>query len=311
MAKILWKGAIAFGLVHVPVQLYPATRGSKPSFHLLDERSLDPIGYRQYNKRTGKEVPRDKIVRGFEYEKDQYVVLSDDELKAANPKSTQSIDVVCFVPAYQVNFLYLDTPYFLAPDSRGEKVYKMFREALDVSGKIAIALVVMHERQHLCALVPTPEGLSLTTLRWAEEVLDAGDVGDMGARSWRDASVSAKEREMAVRLIDDMSADFTPDEYKDTYRDDVLALVDRKVRAGKTKTVEAVPAAGDDDNGRGADILDLTALLKRSLGQRGRGSAAADEPDDDGKPDTSRRGAGAKKASSRKTTTRKTGTGGR
>ncbi|WP_320533985.1 non-homologous end joining protein Ku [Robbsia andropogonis] len=308
MAKILWKGAIAFGLVHVPVQLYPATRASKPSFHLLDGRSLDPIGYRQYNKRTGKDVPRDKIVRGFEYEKEHFVGLSDDELRAANPKSTQSIDVMCFVPAYQVNFVYLDTPYRLMPDTRGEKVFKMFREALDRSGKIGIALVVMHERQHLCALVPTPDGLSLTTLRWAEEVLDAEDDGDAHACAWRDASVSAREREMAVRLIDDMTADFTPDGYKDRFRDDVLALVERKIRAGKTTTVEAVPIPTDDRT-QSANILDLTALLKRSLGQRG-----GKRHDDDRTAGKTTRQSPKRATSARKNSGRsgrkKTGTGG-
>ena len=154
MAQIIWRGAISFGLVHIPVRLYPAISHQRVGFGLLDKRSMDPIGYNKVNKRTGKEVDKSNIVRGFEYEKDQYVVLSDEEIKAANPESTQTIDIVTFVDAPEISFLYLDTPYFLAPDRGGDKVYALLRDALKKSGRIGIANVVLHSKQHLASLIP-------------------------------------------------------------------------------------------------------------------------------------------------------------
>src|ERR1700735_5624439 len=153
MSHMIWKGAISFGLVHVPVQLYPATQSEKVGFNLLDQRTIDPIGYKQINKRTGKEVTRENIVRGFEYEKDKYVVLSDEEIRAANPESTQTVDILAFVEAPEISFLYLDTPYFLAPDRKGEKVYALLREALKETGKIGIANVVLHNKTNLVGFI--------------------------------------------------------------------------------------------------------------------------------------------------------------
>ncbi|HGL6715012.1 Ku protein [Burkholderia contaminans] len=275
MTRMIWKGAISFGLVHVPVQLFPATRTVKPSFRLLDKRSMDPVGYRQVNKRTGKEVTREDIVRGYEYEKERYVVLTDDEIRAANPESTQTVDIVTFVDEDAVSFLYLDTPYYLVPDSKGEKVYALLRDALKDSGKIGIAHVVMRDRQHLGALIPVGPLLALDTLRWQEELrpLDELSVPAVDAKR---AGVSARELAMAKKLIDDMSGSWTPDEYHDTFRDDILELVERKVRAGRIEEIEDRPA----QTARTAtNVVDLTELLKRSL--KGGGGARAARADDD------------------------------
>lgn len=265
--RMIWKGAISFGLVHVPVQLFPATRTVKPSFRLLDKRSMDPVGYRQINKRTGKEVTREDIVRGYEYEKERYVVLTDEEIRAANPESTQTVDILTFVDADAVSFLYLDTPYYLVPDRKGEKVYALLRDALKDSGKIGIALVVMRDRQHLGALIPVGPLLALDTLRWQEELrpLDELSVPTEDAKR---AGVTARELTMAKKLIDDMAGKWTPDEYHDTFRDDILELVERKVRSGKIEEIEDRPA----QTGRTAtNVVDLTELLKRSL--KGGGGA--------------------------------------
>ncbi|AOJ07877.1 Ku protein [Burkholderia mayonis] len=275
MARMIWKGAISFGLVHVPVQLYPATRTVKPSFRLLDKRSLDPIGYRQINKRTGKEVPREDIVRGYEYEKERYVILSDDEIQAANPESTQTVDILTFVNDEAVSFLYLDTPYYLVPDRGGAKVYALLRDALKASGKIGIALVVMRDRQHLGAVIPVGPLLALDTLRWQDELRPLAGI-DAPAADAKKAGVTAREFEMAKKLIDDMSGEWLPDDYHDTFRDDILALVDKKVRAGKVEEIsekeEIKPAR------RTADVVDLTELLKRSLGRaKGARRASVDE----------------------------------
>ncbi|MBC8748137.1 MULTISPECIES: non-homologous end joining protein Ku [Paraburkholderia] len=271
MAHMIWKGAISFGLVHVPVQLYPATQSEKVGFNLLDKRTIDPVGYKQINKRTGKDVTRDNIVRGFEYEKDRYVVLSDDEIRSANPESTQTVDILAFVDAPDISFLYLDTPYFLTPDRKGEKVYALLREAMTSSGKVGVASVVLHNKQHLAALIPLGPVLALNTLRWATEVrsLDEFKVPPEGMKA---AGVSAKELDMAKKLIDDMSETWDPTQYHDTFRDDIMALVERKVRAGKTEEITEVETPRESR--KSADILDLSDLLRRSLG-RGKDKQAA------------------------------------
>jgi DNA end-binding protein Ku len=266
---MIWKGAISFGLVHVPVQLYPATQSEKVGFNLLDKRSIDPIGYKQINKRTGKDVTRDNIVRGFEYEKDKYVVLSDDEIRSANPESTQTVDILAFVDAPDISFLYLDTPYFLTPDRKGEKVYALLREAMKSSGKIGVASVVLHNKQHLAALIPVGPVLALNTLRWAAEVREF-DEFKLPSEDAKKAGVSPRELDMAKKLIDDMSDTWDPAKYHDTFRDDIMALVDRKIRSGKTEQITDVEAPAESR--QSADILDLSDLLKRSLGQgKGRG----------------------------------------
>ncbi|SDQ53540.1 DNA end-binding protein Ku [Paraburkholderia fungorum] len=290
MPHMIWKGAISFGLVHVPVQLYPATQSEKVGFNLLDKRTIDPVGYKQINKRTGKDVTRDNIVRGFEYEKDKYVVLSDDEIRAANPESTQTVDILAFVDAADISFLYLDTPYFLTPDRKGEKVYALLREAMKSSGKIGVASVVLHNKQHLAALIPLGPVLALNTLRWAAEVRDL-DEFKLPADGTKAAGVSTRELDMAKKLIDDMSDKWDPSQYHDTFRDDIMALVDKKVRAGKTEEITEIETP--HESRQSADILDLSDLLKRSLGRgkdkdkgkaaggRKRASAAGDDEDDE------------------------------
>jgi DNA end-binding protein Ku len=316
MSHMIWKGAISFGLVHVPVQLYPATQSEKVGFNLLDKRSIDPIGYRQINKRTGKEVTRENIVRGFEYEKDKYVVLSDDEIRSANPESTQTVDILAFVEAPEISFLYLDTPYFLAPDRKGEKVYALLREALKASGKIGVANVVLHNKQHLAALVPVGSVLALNTLRWADEVRDYNEL-KLPSEDPKKAGVTARELDMAKKLIDDMSDSWDPSAYHDTFRDDIMTLVDRKIRAGKTEEITDVETPRESR--QSAEILDLSDLLKRSLG-RGKGKAggrsqAVRDDDDAEEPATPRRrkagttkrasGASARPAAARTTAPRK------
>ncbi|WP_133648907.1 Ku protein [Paraburkholderia flava] len=309
MAHMIWRGAISFGLVHVPVQLYPATQSEKVGFNLLDKRSIDPIGYRQINKRTGKEVTRENIVRGFEYEKDHYVVLSDAEIRSANPESTQTVDILAFVDAPDVSFLYLDTPYYLAPDRKGEKVYALLREALKASGKIGIANVVLHNKQHLAALIAVGPVLALNTLRWVDEVRDVDEL-KLPPESDRKAGVTARELAMAKKLIDDMSDTWDPAQYHDTFRDDIMALVERKIKAGKTEEISEVDEPRETR--RSAEILDLSDLLKRSLG-RGRGKAAANghgrnasasvESDDEDEEGGSGRST-SRKVAARKTTSR-------
>lgn len=290
MARAIWKGGISFGLVYVPVQVYPATKAQHTGFNLLEKRSIDPIGYRQINKRTGKEVVRENIVRGFEYEKGRYVVLTDEEIQAASPESTQSVDILSFVDASEVSFFYLDTPYYLAPERRGAKTYALLRDALAGSGKIGIASVVLHSKQHLAALIPAGRVLALNTLRWSDEIrpLDELQLPDENAKK---SGVSARELEMAKKLIDDMTAEWNPADYHDTFHDDILALVDKKIREGKTREVGEAEAATPSRARHTADIVDLSELLKRSLGRRkakGEAAAAEDEAEPDEAPSRGR-----------------------
>ncbi|SDE28970.1 non-homologous end joining protein Ku [Paraburkholderia lycopersici] len=276
MPRAIWKGAITFGLVYVPVEVFPATQSERTGFNLLDRRTLDPVGYQQINKRTGKPIRRDDVVRGYEYEKDAYVVISDEEIKAASPESTQTVELLAFVEAAQVSFLYLDTPYWLAPDKRAGKTYALLRDALAASGKIGIASVVLHSRQHLAALVATGPALALQTLRWSTEVREFGAVQSV-PRSAKAAGVSAHELQMARKLIDDMSTDWAPETYRDTYRDAILELAERKAREGKAHEVTHVETPAPER--RSADIVDLSELLKRSLGKRGGSRGESGQPE--------------------------------
>src|SRR6186713_990173 len=173
MARALWKGFISFGLVSIPVELFPAEQKKGLSFSMLDKRDLSPVGYKRYSKRTGAEVTMDDIVKGYEYEKDQYVVMSQDDFKLANVKASQTVDIKQFVPASDVALQYFETPYYLAPGKRGEKVYALLRETLRATGRIAIAQVVIRTTQHLAAVVVDGPALMMITLRYANELRDA------------------------------------------------------------------------------------------------------------------------------------------
>lgn len=273
MPRVIWKGSISFGLVHIPVALYPATTSDSIDFDWLDKRTMAPIGYKRINKETGKEVDKKFIVRGIQYESEHYVVLSDEEIRGANPKATQSVDILCFADLKEVSFLYLETPYFLAPDKKGEKVYALLREALKKTGKIGIALVVMHTKQHLAALIPSGNALVLNTLRWATELRDVKDI-ELPADGVKSTGIREKELDMAVQLIGDMNERLDLSQYRDTFRDDIMAMVKRKVKAGKTELVEAPEAPREE--AAPSNVIDLTELLKRSLnGKRGGTKAPA------------------------------------
>ena len=258
MPRSIWKGAVSFGLVHIPVSVVSATRQSGIDFDWLDERSLDPVGYKRINKTTGKEVPSEHIVKGIEHGKGKYVVLSEDEIHNALPEATRTIDILTFVEAREISILHFEKPYYLAPDKNGEKVYALLRDTLSAAGKVGVANLVMHSKQHLAVIMPLGDALVLNTLRWADEVRSAEHVGLEGL----DAKVSKKEVDMAQRLVDDMTEQWDPEQYHDTFKDNVMALVERKLKDGKLEAVAEEPEAEDS----GADVIDLTELLRRSLG---------------------------------------------
>ena len=176
MPRSIWKGAISFGLVHIPVGVVSATSSEGVDFDWLDERSMDPVGYKRINKVTGKEVTKEHIVKGVQYEKGKYVVLSDEEIRAAHPKATQTIDIFSFVDSADIPLTNIDTPYYLNPLKRGEKVYALLRETLCKTRKVALAHVVIRTRQHLAAVMPLASALVMVLLRWPDDVRDVEDL---------------------------------------------------------------------------------------------------------------------------------------
>ncbi|SFG66231.1 DNA end-binding protein Ku [Duganella sp. CF458] len=273
MARALWKGAISFGLVHIPVELHKAVESHDLDLTMLDKRDFSPIGFKRYNKGSGKEVTWDNIVKGYQYSDGEYVVLSDEDLRLANPKATQTIDIMAFVDADSVPLTFYETPYYLSPGRGGDKVYALLRETLHKAGRIAIATVVIRTRQHLCALVSVGDGIIMNTLRYATEIRNPEDLKLPGHSGLTD-----KELKMALSLVEEMSEKWNPKEYHDTYREDVLKLVEKKVKAGQTHTITA--PSDESPVPKASNVVDLVALLKQSLGSKGK-AAAAEEPEED------------------------------
>ena len=262
MARGLWKGAISFGLVNVPVELHSAQkRSAELDLTMLDKRDMAPVGYKRVNKSTGKEVPWEDVVKGYEYEDDKYVVLSEEDFRRANPEAARTVDIVAFVDVDDIAPLYFDTPYYLAPGKRGEKAYALLRDAMAKAGKAGIASVVIRTKQYLAALLAQDDALVLNTLRYGKELKTAEDLGI--PEKLKGHKPTAKELDMAKRLIDDMADDWKPGEYHDTYHEDLLKRIEAKVKAGETEELTA-PEKGENA-AKSAEVLDLMSLLKKSV----------------------------------------------
>ncbi|MCE1194264.1 MAG: Ku protein [Acidovorax sp.] len=260
--RTLWKGAISFGLVHIPVGLYSATASSGIDFDWLDKRSMQPVGYKRVNKVTGKEIAAADIVKGVEYEDGRYVVLSPEEIAAAFPKVTQTIEIEAFLDADEIPFVYLERPYYTAPLKRGEKVYALLREALRKSNKVGVAKVVIQSKQHLAVLIPCGRALVLNLLRWGGEIrsFEQLNLPPLDARA---AGIKDAELSMAVQLIDDMTQAWKADSFRNSFADEIHKLVEQKASAGEI--AEVAPVENAPSAPAGAEVLDLTALLRRSL----------------------------------------------
>ncbi len=275
MSRVIWKGAISFGLVHVPVALYPASSESGIDFDWLDKRTMDPVGYKRVNKRTGQEVDSANIVRGVKLPGGDYVVLGDDEIKAAYPKTTQTIEIESFVKPTEIPFSLLEKPYYLEPIAKGEKVYALLREALRAAGVVGIARVVMHTKEHLAVLAPVGAALMLDTLRWHHEVRPMNEL-KLPPEGTQAAGLKDAELKMAGQLIGDMTETWQPERYGDRFTKAVQDLVDQRAAAGKTATVQPLEQGGE---ATASNVVDLTELLRRSLGgRRGAGAAALTAP---------------------------------
>jgi DNA end-binding protein Ku len=255
MARAIWSGAISFGLVNVPVKLYSATSPKTVRFHQLSSKTGARIRQKRVDPSTDEEVPYEEIVKGFEITPDRYVTIDPEELDALDPKATKTVDIVEFVDISEIDPIYYDHSYYLAPAAGGAKPYRLLLEAMKESGKVGIGRVVLRSKQQLCALRPTGDVLTLTTMLWGDEVLAPDRLDEL--ESVDEAEASDRELKMAEQLIESLSADWDPGEFHDEYRARVLDLIERKA-AGEEIAVQ--PQAEEPEA-----APDLMAALEASL----------------------------------------------
>lgn len=256
--RAIWKGAISFGLVNIPIALYPATRREELKFHLLRKSDSSPIKYKRVAEVDGKEVAWQDIVKGFEYEKGRFVVLEDKDFERADIKATQTVEIFEFVALKDIDPMFFDTPYYLEPGKSGTKAYALLREALRRSDQVGIAKVVIKTRQHLAAIKPEQNVLVLELMHFAEELVNPGTLQIPGA-----VDVSSRELSMASELIERMAGKWKPEQYADDYRHALLELIQKKVEAGG----QSLPALVSKR--QTANVIDLVSVLKQSLEQSG------------------------------------------
>lgn len=260
--RVLWKGAISFGLVHIPIALHSAVDSNAVDFDWLDRRSMEPVGYKRINKITGKEIDRQDIVKGIATGDGEYVVLEAGEIAAAYPRTTQTVEIEAFVPLDSIPFVYLERPYYVSPINKGGKVYALLREVLAESRLAGLAKVVIQTKQHLALLFACGPVLILNLLRWGDEVRDwsALNLPDLDRGK---AGLTSRELKMARQLVDDMTMDWRPDQFTDSFREQIMQLVQEKIEAGETSEVTQ-PEPEEEETG-GARIYDLADMLQRSL----------------------------------------------
>lgn len=265
MARGLWNGAISFGLINIPVEIMSAKDQKRISFRLLDKTDFSPVGYKQVNKSTGREVQKKNIVKGYEYSPSQFVVMSDADFAQANPKATKTLDIQDFVDIEDVDPLMFETPYYLIPGKSGEKGYLLLRKTLEHTKKAAITQFVMHKKEHLGAIMARGEYLILEVLRYAHEVRELDEAKFLEDVDLSKVRITDRELKMAESLVRGMTERWQPKRYKDTYQDDLLRLIESKIRGGKTETPPEMEAPEPTKT----NTVDLSALLERSLKSRG------------------------------------------
>lgn len=257
MARSIWTGAISFGLVTVPVKMYSAVSRKSVRFHQLNKETGVRIQQKRVDPTTGDEVRYEDIVKGYELTPDHYVIIEPGELDALDPKKTRSIEIEDFVALDEIDPIYFDHPYYLAPGPGGSKPYRLLLEAMRETGRVAIANVVIRSKQQLVAVRPMGDNvLAMSTMVYPDEVVDSSSIDELGAVE--DVEVNSRELDIAKQLVDSLAGTFDADKYRDTYREEVLALVERKAEG---KEIAVQPAADDDD----AEVPDLMSALKASL----------------------------------------------
>ncbi len=260
MARALWKGAISFGLVNIPVELHTAVRDARPRFRMLHAKDQSPIRFERVCQRDGKPVAWEDLVKGYEYEKGRFVVLTRDDFRAAALEKTRTVDILDFVQASEIDDRYFETPYYLLPGKGGERAYALLREAIRTSGRTGIAKFILRETQHLAAIEAIGDALVLSTMRFADELVDPKTYTFPAA-----SNVRKPELDMAKMLVENLAADWSPDKYTDDYRENLMKVIKAKLKGKKPKLEEEVEP-------RSAEVVDLMERLRRSL-EGGRASA--------------------------------------
>jgi DNA end-binding protein Ku len=293
MARSIWTGAISFGLVTVPVKLYSAVNRKTVRFHQLHESTGVRIQQKRVDPSTGEEVPYDEIVKGYEIAPDQYVVISNEELEALDPKKTKTIEIEDFVDQAEIDPIFYDHPYYLAPGPGGAKPYRLLLDAMRETEKVAVARVVIRSKENLVAIRPMGDALAMTTMIFADEVVDVEKLDDIPDPD----EVSTTDRELAIakQLVESLAGEFEPGKYHDAYREDVIAMIERKA-AGEEIAVQPVTEDA------GAPVPDLMSALKASLDAvRKDGKAGGDGA---GEETAKGNGSAKKKAPAKKSTAR-------
>jgi DNA end-binding protein Ku len=254
--RALWKGAISFGLVTIPVSLYPATKREELKFRLLRKSDQSPVNYKRVAEADGKEVSWDQIVKGYEYEKGKFVVLKDEDFARVDVEATKTVDIVNFVALDEVDPLLFYKPYYLEAEKGGDKAYVLLRDALVESGKIAIARVVIRTRQHLAAVKPQKKGLMLELMHFPEEILDASEF-----KAPIEKAVGKAEMQMAKQLIQSMTSEWKPEQYTDEYHEALEKMIEEKIEHGGKES--SVPVK----KRKPANVVDLASVLQQSIQQ--------------------------------------------
>ena len=257
MARAMWKGSLAFGLVNIPIELYSATRDHRPKFRLLHGKDEAPVRYERVCQTEGKPVGWDDLVKGYEYEKGHFVVVTKDDFKTAALEKTKTIDILDFVDPNEIDERYFETPYYLQPAKGADRSYALLRDAIRQSGKLGVAKIILRDTQHLAAVEAIGDALVLTMMRFADELADLGDFRFPKAEGIRPA-----ELKMAMQLIDSLSAKWQPDKYNDEYRDNLMKVIQAKLKGRRPKLQERETA-------QSADVVDLMARLRASLENKG------------------------------------------
>ena len=258
--RAIWKGSISFGLVNIPIALYPATRREEFKFRLLRKSDLSPVNYKRVAEKDGKEVSWDQIVKGYEYEKGKYVVLKDEDFERVDLEATQTVDIRDFVNVDEIDPIFFYKPYYLEPQKGGDKAYALLRDALKDSKKVGIAKVVIKTRQYLAGVKPEDGALVLELMHFADELADTGKL-----HLPKKVEVGKREMNMAKSLIDSMSAKWNPEKYHDDYREALMEVIEEKVEAGG-KEIEEKPKKAP----KPTKVIDLVSVLQKSLEQNGR-----------------------------------------
>jgi DNA end-binding protein Ku len=259
--RAIWKGSISFGLVNIPIALFPATRKEELKFRLLRATDHSPVNYKRVAQKDGKEVPWDQIVKGYEYEKGKFVVLNEKDFQRVDLEATQTVDIQDFVDIDEIDPMFFYKPYYLEPQKGGDKAYVLLRNVLAATNKVGIAKVIIKTRQYLAGVKALKHALVLELMHFAEELSDAEKLNVP-----KSMKPGTREIDMAKALVDSMSAKWNPEKYKDDYRDALLEVIEEKMESGG-KAIEEKPKAKKEST----KVIDLVAVLQQSLAKTQRG----------------------------------------